>query len=266
MQHSIRFHEDTAFTLIKGHQDAPTTIFVHGVGLDQSLWQPWLDRLPPEFTLIAFDLLGHGQSKSPDGLRNIAQFVDQIDALVEHLQIERFSLIGFSLGALIGLAYASMHSKLSHLVLLHPVYRRNQEQINQVHERLNIAQQQGPNAYIELALKRWFTKSYRATHPNAMNGLRARFKGNQSGYLNAYRLFADAEQEMHTYDMNRIQCPTLIITGGEDTGSTPAMTKALAHDLHDAQYLINPGHRHMAPVEFAETLCGQCRSFLMEHR
>lgn len=264
-QPPIRFQGGTAYTRIEGPENASTVVLVHGVGLDQSLWQSWLNRLSSELGLVAYDLLGHGQSENPAGQRCLQDFVEQIDELVKSISLHRFILVGFSLGALISLAYASKRSTLTHLVLLHPVYRRNQEQADQVQERLNIAKQQGPDIYIETALERWFSESYRNSHPEIMDGLRATFNTNGAGYLNAYRLFADVDREMCDYNLGRIECPVLVITGSNDTGSAPSMSEQLAQDLPRARYVINPGHRHMAPVEFADTLCGQFRKFLTEH-
>ena len=264
LQYPLRIHQGTAYNYMEGSRHAPTILFVHGVGLDQSLWHPWLNRLVPDFSLITLDLFGHGQSEDRSGLSRIEDFVKQIDELVEFLCIDRFALVGFSLGALISLAYASMRTKLSHLVLLHPVYRRNQDQLRQVQDRLKIALEQGPDAYIEIALKRWFTESYRHAREDIMSDLREIFRRNSDGYLQAYRLFAEADQEMRTYNGGQIECPVLVITGSDDAGSTPTMSEQLARDLPYARHIINPGHRHMAPLEFSETLCEQTRSFLIE--
>ncbi len=265
-QYPVRVHQGTAYRYIEDSRHAPTILFVHGVGLDQSLWHPWLNRLVPDFSLITLDLFGHGQSEDRPGLSHIEDFVKQIDELVEFLCIGRFALVGFSLGALISLAYASMRTAPSHLVLLHPVYRRNQDQLRQVQDRLKVAREQGPDAYIEIALKRWFTESYRHARKDIMGDLRKIFRRNSDGYLRAYQLFAEADREMHTHDRSQVKCPVLVITGSDDTGSTPTMSEQLAQDLPYAQHIINPGHRHMAPLEFAETLCEQTRSFLIENR
>lgn len=263
LQYPVQVNQGTAYNYIAGPEHAPTILFVHGLGLDQSLWHPWLDRLVPDFSLITLDLFGHGQSREHSGLSRIEDFVKQIDELVKFLCIGRFALVGFSLGALISLAHASMRTTLSHLVLLHPVYRRNQDQLRQVQDRLKIAREQGPDFYIEVALKRWFTEPYRHARKDIMDDLRETFRRNSNGYLRAYRLFAEADREMRTHDVGQVTCPVLVITGSDDAGSTPVMSERLAQDLPYAQHVVNPGHRHMAPLEFAETLCEQTRSFLM---
>jgi len=264
LQHPVQVHQGTAYNCVKGSGHAPVILFVHGVGLDQSLWHPWLNRLAADFSLITFDLFGHGQSEDRSGLSSIEDFAKQIDELVDFLCIDRFAIVGFSLGALISLAYASTRSTLSHLVLLHPVYRRSQDQLRQVQDRLKTAREQGPDVYIETALKRWFTEPYRHVRKDVMDDLRELFRRNGDGYLRAYRLFAETDREICAYSMCQVKCPVLVITGSDDAGSTPAMSEQLAQDLPCAQHVINSGHRHMALLEFAETLCEQTRSFLIE--
>ncbi len=266
VSHPLPVHQGTAYNHIQGPDHAPTIVFVHGVGLDQTLWKPWMKRLDADFSLITFDLFGHGRSEDRTDLCLIEDFVMQIDGLTNLLSLDRFVLVGFSLGALISLAYASIRTTLSHLVLLHPVYRRNQEQLRLVQARLKTAQEQGADVYIEKALKRWFTEPYRHAQGDAMDGLRVIFQRNRDGYLRAYRLFAEADRELQVHKLAQVESPVLIITGSDDQGSTPEMTKRLANDLPNASCIINPGHRHMAPLEFAETLCSQISLFLGERR
>jgi len=52
--------------------------------------------------------------------------------------------------------------------------------------------------------------------------------------------------------IDRIRCRTLVLTGEHDTGSTPAMAKALAASLPAATLAILPGLRHLALLEAPE--------------
>ena len=46
-----------------------------------------------------------------------------------------------------------------------------------------------------------------------------------------------------------LSCPALVITGDEDYGNGPEMTRAIAAEIAGAQALILPGLRHMALAE-----------------
>lgn len=272
----IQFHRGSSYRLVGNSSTKPTLVLIHGVGLNQDMWLPWIPILQPHFAVLTFDLLGHGQSGNPAGRRTMVGFANQLHQLLAHLKIERFALAGFSLGALISQAFASLHSRrLTHLILLHSVYQRTKEQCDLVRERYQITQTQGgPMATVELAIVRWFTEPYRLAHEQEMEQLREIFsRHTDDGYLKAYYLFCNAEAEMQHYPLEQIACPALVVTGSDDVGSTPEMAKAMAKalskastsDLTNTELIINPGHRHMAPAEFAETIANQALSFLTTH-
>ena len=99
-----------------------------------------------------------------------------------------------------------------------------------------------------------------------MNQLREVFSNHiHDGYLKAYKFFCYAEDEMRQFDMTKVTIPSLVLTGGAELGSTPAMSEALAADLSNSTLIINPGHLHMAPDEHSDLLAWQVLSFLLEN-
>jgi pimeloyl-ACP methyl ester carboxylesterase len=80
-------------------------------------------------------------------------------------------------------------------------------------------------------------------------------------YLASYRLFATADADLPPM-VQAIRCPTLVLTGAEDVGSTAAMAEALAARLADGRLAILPGLRHMAPVEAPKEVGGALLAFL----
>ena len=260
-------HEGTCFRLIDGTNDKPLLVLIHGVGLNQDMWLPWIDILRQDCRILTYDFWGHGESDNPPGDRKIADFASQLQTLMRHLGVRRFALAGYSMGALISQAFAFRHETvLSHLILLHSVYQRTEAQCAGVRERYRMTREQGPMATVELAIERWFSASYRQYNPDKMEQIRTIFRGHtDDGYLKAYRLFAFAENEMQHYPVHHVPCPALVVTGSDDTGSLPRMSMALGRDLPAAQVIINQGHRHGAPYEFASTMAQQLKAFLNTH-
>jgi 3-oxoadipate enol-lactonase len=90
----------------------PSTVWLHGWALDHRMWRPQL-ALAAQWTMIAPDRRGFGQSSAPAALDQ--EFQD-IDALVPD---GRFALIGFSQGASVALDYARRHpERLAALILI----------------------------------------------------------------------------------------------------------------------------------------------------
>ena len=92
-----------------GEPEAPPLVLVHG-GRDQKRsWDRVAGRLAQHYRVFAHDLRGHGQSAwVTDGDYGVMDHVYDLASLVEHLGLERFTLIGHSLGGNITLRYTGL--------------------------------------------------------------------------------------------------------------------------------------------------------------
>ncbi len=103
-----------------GDPDAPALVLVHG-GRDQKRsWDRVAGRLAERYRVIAHDLRGHGQSAwVTDGDYGVMDHVYDLASLVEHLELETFTLMGHSLGGNITLRYTGLFpSKIEKLVAI----------------------------------------------------------------------------------------------------------------------------------------------------
>ena len=93
-----------------GGQGGVPVLFVHSFAGDSSHWEKQLAHLRPYRRALAFDLRGHGISDaSPDGSYEVDNFADDIAAVADALGLERFYLVGHSLGGAAALVYAGRH-------------------------------------------------------------------------------------------------------------------------------------------------------------
>jgi non-heme chloroperoxidase len=97
-------------------------VFVHGWVSSHRWWLPTLDRLPAGVRAYAIDLRGAGESQAVDTGHTFAQYADDLHQAVEALDLERFTLVGHSMGGQIALQYALDHQdRLKALMLVDPV-------------------------------------------------------------------------------------------------------------------------------------------------
>lgn len=157
--------EGTSYRLSGDRDNLPVIVILHGVGLSQDIWNQWIDILEDDYCILTYDFLGHGDSDNPPGPRTLSDFVEQLISLMDHLALDDFSLVGFSLGALVaqGVAIEYNH-RLNHLVLLHSVFQRTSEQNAAIESRYIMTRDQGPMATVEVAIKRWFSDNYISSH------------------------------------------------------------------------------------------------------
>ncbi|WP_136476662.1 alpha/beta fold hydrolase [Pseudomonas sp. DG56-2] len=225
-------------------------VLIHGVGLNKEMWGGQIVGLANDYRVIAYDMLGHGQSPRPQPGCGLPGYAEQLAELLDHLQLPQATIIGFSMGGLVARAFALHYpQRLSALVVLNSVFNRSVEQRAGVIARTAQAAEHGPDANAEAALARWFSREYQAANPAQIAALRQTLASNDpQGYLTTYELFAT--QDMYrAEDLGSIQAPSLIATGEWDLGSTPDMTHQLARRIPGAQSMVLAEQRHMMPVE-----------------
>jgi pimeloyl-ACP methyl ester carboxylesterase len=93
-----------------GRPGALTVVCVHGYTSSAEAFNALARRLGDRGHIIAMDVRGHGESAwSPDGAYQYADQAGDLAALVDRLGIERFVLIGTSMGGVIAMVYAGQH-------------------------------------------------------------------------------------------------------------------------------------------------------------
>ena len=87
--------------------DGPILLLLHGFTRNHRGWEPVLPCLEG-YRVLRVDLIGHGRSDSPpDASRyTMAHAVEDLQALLHHLHVDRFGLIGYSLGGRVALHFA----------------------------------------------------------------------------------------------------------------------------------------------------------------
>ena len=111
----MRFHY-----LDWGTRGRPPMLFLHGGGLNVHTWDLVCAALKPERHCFALDQRGHGDSEwSPVMDYATESHAEDLDAFVSHRGLDRFVLVGMSLGGANALAWAGRHSdRLAALVLV----------------------------------------------------------------------------------------------------------------------------------------------------
>lgn len=98
----------------------PTLLFVHGWMASSSVWREQVPYFAGSRRVVIFDLTGYGQSAKPEGLSYTPDvWLNDLDALIEHLNLDKPVLVGWSMGGAIGIGYAVSRPKaLSKLVVV----------------------------------------------------------------------------------------------------------------------------------------------------
>jgi pimeloyl-ACP methyl ester carboxylesterase len=95
-------------------------VFVHGLAADHHVWDKALAHERKTRRALAFDLHGHGESApSSTGDYSMESFAADVAAVVDARGVERFVLVGHSMGGDVVVAYAGLHpERIAGLVLV----------------------------------------------------------------------------------------------------------------------------------------------------
>ena len=84
----------------------PALLLIHGIGDNSMAWQPVHSKLARRFTVIAPDLLGHGQSDKPRADYSVAAYANGMRDLLSVLDIDQVTVVGHSLGGGVAMQFA----------------------------------------------------------------------------------------------------------------------------------------------------------------
>jgi pimeloyl-ACP methyl ester carboxylesterase len=182
---------------------------------------------------------------------------------MDELSIDRATIIGFSLGGMINRRMAIDHpSRVASLVILNSPHERSPEAQRLVEERASQTAEGGPAATIDSTLKRWFTPEFLKTAPDKVAQVRSWVLANDPVTYAAFRqVLATGVIELIRPKV-AITAPTLVMTCENDSGSTPAMSQAIASEIAGAETLIVPGLQHLGLIEVPQLFTQPILRFL----
>ena len=153
----------TSYSLNKINEKNPI-VFIHGVGLTKEIWETQINFFK-DYNTLTYDLLGHGKTPLNKSQLSLGNFSNQLFNLINELNFNKIHLVGFSLGALIARHFASENNdRLSSLIILGSIYKRNEEQKRVVKHRFEVAKMNRP-ASKQAALRRWLSEDFLKKKP-----------------------------------------------------------------------------------------------------
>jgi pimeloyl-ACP methyl ester carboxylesterase len=100
-------------TTLHGHRvryriggDGPVILLIHGITGSSAQWETTMELLESDYTVIAPDLLGHGESAKPRGDYSLGAYASGLRDLLAWLEMPAATVVGHSLGGGIAMQFA----------------------------------------------------------------------------------------------------------------------------------------------------------------
>ncbi len=249
----------TTYTDLGG--GSPALLFVHGFPLCRGAWSRQIAAFSPDHRVIAPDLRGLGDSQGSGAPVSMAQFADDLAALLGELNPGPVILIGHSMGGYVALAFMERHPDLVRGLVLVGT-RAGADTVEAAEKRRATATRvlrEGPAFLVDDMTPKMLAPGREdAGLARQVRALMAPSKA--AGVASA--LEGMANRPDMTARLGQIQVPTLVITGAEDTLIPPSESALLAQHIAGAELAILPGAGHLVAFEQAEAFNGRLRAWL----
>lgn len=114
---TVRIHGHDVSYRMAG--EGPTVVLIHGIAGSSTTWREVMPALAERYTVIAPDLLGHGQSAKPRGDYSLGAYASGVRDLLTVLDQEWGTVIGHSLGGGVAMQFAyQFPERVQRLVLV----------------------------------------------------------------------------------------------------------------------------------------------------
>jgi pimeloyl-ACP methyl ester carboxylesterase len=239
----------------------PPLILVHGIGAARNTWAKLLPVLTPHFTVVTYDLRGHGASPMPEGEFGLDELVADLENVRERSGFDQVHVAGHSLGGMIGPAYArAFPDRVLSLGLLSTAAFRTEDDSAKVLGVVRAMEEKGIPNILPTLTDRWFTDDFIVKHGDVVERRLAQVIGTDADvFLNVFRIYATVEMSPWLHE---VMAPSLVLTGENDGGCNPRLNRQIEAALPDAELVILPGYKHSLLLEAGEIVAEHIKRFI----
>lgn len=230
-------------------------VFVHGTPSHAYIWRNVLPAVEAQgYRVIAYDLLGYGHSERPvDRDTSVAGQAVLLERLLEHLEVERFTLVAHDIGGAVAQIFAIKHAeRVTALVLLDTVSYDSwpSETWREIIRHHLAAYAAMPADEFETMLRRQLEmtvadpanmapetlEAYLAPHRSAL--------GRASFFEHQVRHYDSTYTERIVDQLAQLTMPVRILWGAQDRWQPTTYAKRLAGDIPNAKLVVIPDAGH----------------------
>jgi pimeloyl-ACP methyl ester carboxylesterase len=235
---------------------APALVFLHYWGGSSRTWRRVVELLAPEFRTVAIDQRGWGKSEAPATGYALADMADDALAVIEALDLERYILVGHSMGGKVAQLIASRHPVgLIGVALVAPSPPSPLKLPLDVRQGMTTAYETRDS--IIATVKQVLAPN--GLDPEDLETVIADSLAGAPAAKQAWPLFAS--QEDITAAVAAIEAPTLVISGEGDRVDPPeVLRRELLPRILQAKLHVLPDVGHLLPFEAPDDVADLIRA------
>lgn len=255
-----------------GAQEAPVMLMLHGFGVSGHMFDEFAERMQDRYRLLALDQRGHGDSDwSAEGDYSRDAFVSDVEAFRLALGLDRFVLIGHSMGGLNAVSYAVQHpGQVKALVLVDVGPEAAREGVDNIVRFTRGPDELEFDEFVEMAHR----FNPRRSVENIQERMRHRLRPSESGKWtwkfdrrfrqqdSSLRVGSELSSDQVWQLYREVQAPTLLVRGGESDVLTQEVAERAAREMRRARLVTVPGAGHSVPGDNPDGFTADVATFL----
>lgn len=252
----------------KDQGSGPAVLLVHSSYGDLKDWDAWVSVLSKSYRVVRFDLPAFGLTGPvPSGNYSIDRYLMLIDALMDHLGIERFAIVGTSYGGVVAFRYAATRTdRVTALVLQNSAgieYGGRRGTTERPRQQAVFKPRRTTTEEMEAILKTIINDHSKVTPElvQRKTDYRNVVGRDREGFL-AAQLY---ERGNPVRVLGHVRAPALVLWGGNSKALSPETAQLFVDALKNAksvQKIIYEGGGHLLHIERPEQTVRDVKAFL----
>lgn len=234
-----------------------TIVFSHGLLMDHSMFEAQRAAFEGRYRVIAYDHRGQGQSEDPGNGQDMDNLATDAAGLIQALDAAPCHFAGLSMGGFIGLRLGARRPALLRTLTLMNTGAEREPWPSRLRYGflVQLVRLIGPGPFTGTAVKALFgsTTRHKPAQRAMLEEWTAKLKRRPRSVAEAL-LAVMQRSEVTSDELRTIQCPTLIITGEDDTSRPPNDSERLAKFIPGARLVRIPGSGHSSSLEAPEAV------------
>jgi 3-oxoadipate enol-lactonase len=240
--------------------DGPALVMLHCLGMTHHLWD-CLGGLANKYTLLSYDLPGHGETPVPTAPYGVEELSAQLAGVLRREGIAKAHVMGISLGGLVAQCFAATEPAMTgKLVLCDTTPRYTDEARAMWVVRAAAARKDGAASLLPTIEKIWFTPGFVASDPPAVQLVRDTFRAcSGEGYALACEALGAADLLGLAPG---IKAPALVVCGADEGQAFKDAAHWLRDNIAGARLEVIPSAGHASVLEQPVRIEALLREFL----
>ena len=231
---------------LDGDKNLPTLILSNSLTTNLHLWDEQVPSFANYFRILRYDNRGHGGSSSPKGEYSIDDIGNDILLLMDHLDINKASLCGISLGGMVAM-WLGIHAsnRVEKLVICNSSSDLSPSDPWQ--ERIEMVNSKGMASIVNAGLERFLSERFRESGSPKIELLKSMMITCEvSGYSGCCAAVRDMNL---TSQLTRINNQTLIIAGELDPSTPVSHSELINQEITTSSLVVIKGVAHLSNIE-----------------